>query len=93
VSDELSLFLVPGRRTGGLNLGKVQVVATLDTEGALVGRWKSDIGTEGIFRAIRFEPKLTPDLPKKNSVFVVHGHDEGARRLLRASLSNSELLP
>ncbi|MDP8990404.1 MAG: nucleotide-binding protein [Acidobacteriota bacterium] len=75
---ELSLNLVPGRRTGGLNLGRVQVVAALAANGEITGRWKSDIGTEGIFHATKYQPKLT-DLPKSNSVFLVHGHDDGAK--------------
>jgi len=79
VSEKLSLLLVPGQQTGGLNLGRVQVIAALDGGEGLIGRWKSDIGTEGVFTATRFDPTLTPDLPRNNSVFLVHGHDDGVK--------------
>lgn len=84
---------MPGRQTGGLALGKVQVVAGLDADGALVGRWKSDIGTEGILHATRFERKVTPDLPKSNSVFLVHGHDEGAMHSVARFLEQLGITP
>jgi predicted nucleotide-binding protein len=71
----------------------VQVIATLDADGGLVGRWKSDIGTEGIFRATRFDPKLKSDLPKTNSVFLVHGHDEGAKHSVARFLEQLGITP
>ncbi|MCX7185422.1 MAG: nucleotide-binding protein [Nitrosospira sp.] len=78
--DNLSLHLVPGRQSGGMTLGIVQVVCSINAEGVLKGRWKSDVGTEGIFTANRFDSgKLQKDLPNSNSVFLVHGHDEGAK--------------
>ena len=78
--ETLSLRLKPGRQSGGINLGNIEVLASLDTQGHLVGRWKSTIGTEGIFSSKRFESaNLAQTLPKNNSVFLVHGHDEGSK--------------
>jgi predicted nucleotide-binding protein len=92
-SDKLSLRLVPVRHSGGLALDKVQVIATLDADGALVGRWKSDFGTEGVFQATRFDPKLKADLPKSNSVFLVHGHDERAKHSVARFLEQLGITP
>jgi len=78
-TDTLSARLLPSRKTAGISLGVVQVICSVDSEGNLSGRWKSEIGTEGIFSASRFDSKrLSPELPNSNSVFLVHGHDEGA---------------
>lgn len=78
-AEQLSFKMVPGRQSGGLNLGIVQVVCALQADGTLSGRWKSDVQTEGVFSAKRFDaPKLGPEMPSANSVFLVHGHDEGA---------------
>lgn len=93
-TDNLSLRLVPGRHSGSFNLGVVQVVCAIDTNGNLTGRWKSDIGTEGIFSAKRFESQqLTPDLPKNNSVFIVHGHDEGAKHAVARFIEQLGVTP
>jgi len=92
VGDQISLNLVPGRQTGGLALGNVQVVGALQPDGLFTGRWKSDIGTEGVFRATRFIPKLA-DLPQNNSVFVVHGHDEGAKHSVARFLEQLGVVP
>lgn len=93
VSDEASLYLVPGRQAGGLALGRIQVVGKVDAEGAFIGRWKSDIGTEGVFRATRFETELDKKLPKKNSVFLVHGHDDGAKHSVARFLEKLGIPP
>lgn len=67
--DGISLRLLPGRHTGGLQLGIVQAVCRLEEDGSISGRWKSDIGTEGIFTAQKHETKkLASELSKKNSV-------------------------
>lgn len=92
--ETLSLRLTPGRQSGGINLGRVSVVCSLDAEGQLTGRWKSDIGTEGVFFAKRFETKnLAPDLPKSNSVFLVHGHDDGAKHAVARFLEQLGVNP
>jgi predicted nucleotide-binding protein len=94
VKDGLSFKLTPGRQTGGLNLGDVQALCQLQPDGSISGRWKSDIGTEGAFTAKRFEPAtLAPDLPKTNSVFLVHGHDEGAKHSVARFLEQLGIAP
>jgi hypothetical protein len=80
IKEGVSLRLISGRQSGGLNLGIVQAVCRIEEDGSLSGRWKSNIGTERAFTARRFESKkLVPTLPSSNSVFLVHGHDEGAK--------------
>lgn len=80
-ADSLSLQMVPLRQSNGLfELGEVLAVSTLSADGRLSGRWRSSIGTEGVFTATRFEgASLSGELPKRNSVFLVHGHDEGTK--------------
>ena len=79
-ADPLSLRLTPMRSQGHLNLGTLQIVGSLSQDGALTGRWRSTIGTEGVFVVRRFENTAqTGALPTQNSVFLVHGHDEGAK--------------
>jgi predicted nucleotide-binding protein len=78
--ESLSARLTPGRQSGNINLGVVQVVASLDAQGKMSGRWTSGIGTEGVFSATKYDAsKLEEELPTSNSVFLVHGHDEGAK--------------
>lgn len=94
VNKELAFRLTPGRNSGGVLLGVVHVLCTLASDGTLSGRWKSDIGTEGIFTAKRFESKtLTRELPKSNSVFLVHGHDEGAKHAVARYLEQLGVVP
>ena len=53
--------------------------AQFSDKNKLTGRWRSDSGTDGIFQAERFDQtKAREALPEMNSVFVVHGHDDGA---------------
>lgn len=93
VSEVLSIRMVPGR-SSGINLGTVHVVGSLDANGKLVGRWKSDIGTEGTFAAKRFETDtLTKELPKSNSVFLVHGHDDGSKHAVARFLEQIGVKP
>jgi predicted nucleotide-binding protein len=76
VSDSLSLQLKPGRRFSPVSLGDVTVVCKMQPDGKIAGKWRSSIGTEGVFKANRFEAdELAKELPKNNSVFLVHGHD------------------
>jgi predicted nucleotide-binding protein len=93
--EAIGLRLVPGRQTGNLQLGNVQVVCALEDCGnRILGRWKSDIDTEGVFKAQRFATKkLTSELPQKNSVFLVHGHDEGAKHAVARFLEQIGVTP
>lgn len=88
ISKEISLHLTPTRNTHGIQLGPVNAICAIDAEGKLVGRWKSQIGTEGILSASKFDDPITKSqLPKSNSVFLVHGHDEGAKHSIARFLS------
>lgn len=97
VSDDgsLSARLTPGRQSNGaFQLGIVSLLCSMDTSGSLLGRWKSDIGTEGIVSAKRFEKNMTTSaLPKSNSVFLVHGHDEGAKHSVARFLEQLGVTP
>jgi len=76
-SVPLTLNLSPGRRRGHIELGHVKVICSMDSRGELQGRWQSEIGTEGVFRAKReAHSDLVKELPENNSVFLVHGQDE-----------------
>lgn len=93
VSDQISLQLTPSQQ-GNFNLGKAQAIGSIDAEGNLLGRWKTDIGTEGIFSAKRANLNLlTPALPKNNSVFLVHGHDEGVKHSVARFLEQLGVIP
>ncbi|MEO3693688.1 nucleotide-binding protein [Roseateles paludis] len=92
--ESLSLYLTPGRQSGGINLGNVQVVCSLKNADELIGRWKSDILTEGVLTAKRFSrDALANELPKENSVFIVHGHDEGTKHLVARFLEKLGVTP
>jgi len=78
-TESLSLRLTPSRAHSHMNLGMLQILGSLNPDGSLTGRWKSSIGTEGAFTMRRPDaPVKAVPLPTKNSVFLVHGHDEGA---------------
>lgn len=77
-----------------MNLGTLQVLASLNEDGLLCGRWKSDIGTEGVFTVRRHESSVpAAPLPKQNSVFLVHGHDEGAKHGVARFLEQLGIVP
>lgn len=79
VENGVFLHLTPGRRFSPVALGEVKVVGKYDN-GVLSGHWQSSIGTAGVFSARKFENKeLEKELPSENSVFLVHGHDEGTK--------------
>lgn len=93
-SEPLSLRLQPGRTYGPISLGTLSIVGTLDDNGLLSGRWQSTIGTDGIFSAKRFDSvQLSSDLPKTNSVFIVHGHDEGAKHAVARFIEQLGVTP
>lgn len=93
VADVLSARMVPARQsTSAFSLGVVQVICSMDAEDSLSGRWKSEIGTEGILSAKRSKP-LASALPKSNSVFLVHGHDEGSKHAVARFLEQLGVNP
>ena len=92
--DGLSFRLTPGKQSGGISLGVVRAVCVLTADGTLSGRWKSDNGLEGAFSANRqTEKSLTPAMPKSNSVFIVHGHDEGSKHAVARFLEKQGITP
>lgn len=93
-SATLSLQLVPGRQSGGIFLGNVSVVGSLQKDGRLSGRWQSTIGTQGVFEGKRFNAsQLSVELPKPNSVFIVHGHDDGTKHAVARFLERIGVQP
>ena len=93
-SNSFSLDLIPVWQSGGISLGNAKVIASHKPDDALSGRWQSTIGTEGIFTATRFnEDEIRKKLPKKNSVFVVHGHDEGLKQSVARFLEKIGVSP
>jgi predicted nucleotide-binding protein len=92
--ESLSLRLIPIRNYGAIQLGELQIMGSIQTDGSLSGRWKSTIGTEGIFSVKRFDaPSAIPTLPNANSVFLVHGHDEGAKHNVARFLEQLGIKP
>lgn len=93
IRDQEAIFFLSPLPNQGYLLGNIQARATLQNDGSLSGKWKSTIGTEGVFVVTRFQA-AAPGVsePKENSVFLIHGHDEGtkekvARFLERIGLS------
>lgn len=94
VTDNLSAQLTPIWQSGDINLGTVIVVATLQDDGKLSGRWKSDIGTEGVISAVKHnDDAVIKTLPKTNSVFLVHGHDDGLKQAVARFLEKIGVEP
>src|SRR3546814_106708 len=94
VAAPLTLDLMPGRIHGLIELGRVKAVCSLNAKGDLEGRWTSEIGTEGTFTATRFEKgKLQEELPKNNSVFVVHGQDDATKHAVGRYLEKLGVQP
>lgn len=75
-------------------LGKVNVICNLVDKNKLKGKWFSDIGTESVFSAEKFdETELKTELPQNNSVFLVHGHDEGTKHSIARFLERLGVEP
>jgi len=88
------LELNPITRSSIFGLGVVNVIATFDGIDTLKGRWKSSNGTEGVFTACKFnESEMITKLPKNNSVFLVHGHDEGTKHSIARFLEKLGVKP
>jgi Predicted nucleotide-binding protein containing TIR -like domain len=94
VGNNISFNLLPGKNPHGLPLGKVHAIGVIESENKITGRWKSEIETEGVFTVERFSVKeIENELPKKNSVFIVHGHDEGAKQSVARFLERLGIEP
>lgn len=94
IAEDLSFQLAPGRNPHQLQLGMVRGLAKLVGQNKMSGRWKSDIGTEGTFEATREDTKgLGNSMPNSNSVFIVHGHDEGAKHSVARFIERLGITP
>ena len=85
ISDRVSFFLTPNP-SQFINLGRVTANGRLVDQDSLCGTWQSTLGTEGTFSIKRHMEDVTeapqgPE-PAKNSLFIVHGHDNGAKQEL-----------
>src|SRR3546814_1050516 len=90
VAAPLTLDLMSGRIHGLIELGRVKAVCLLNAKGDLEGRWTSEFGTEGTITATRFEKgKITDELPKNTSVFVVHGQAAATKDRTSTRLNSS----
>lgn len=94
VSDNLYMQLTPIWQSGGIQLGNAVVIASFLDDGSLSGRWRSDIGTEGVVSAVKHNNDAAiKTLPKSNSVFLVHGHDEGLKQAVARYLEKIGVEP
>lgn len=94
VTDVLVVHMIPGHKSGNFRLGKVVATCSMTADGHLSGRWRSEVGTEGVLSGTRAEEKLSAQtLPKSNSVFLVHGHDEGAKHAVARFLEQLQITP
>ncbi len=76
--DSFSFFLTPNRGASHLQLGTIQAECHLTPDDKLEGKWNTSIGTAGLFSAHRPSKTAKPK-PVANSIFLVHGHDEGTK--------------
>lgn len=76
--DEYTFFLTP-RQSQNLQLGTIQANCRLNENGELSGKWSTSINTSGVFTARRPDVAVKDIKPVANSVFLVHGQDEGTK--------------
>lgn len=94
IGPGLTLKLHPIPNTPHLNLGIVSVDVLQLSGDILSGRWKSDIGTHGTFQMKRREEGcLERQSAEEKPVFVVHGHDEGAKHAIARFIERLGLSP
>jgi hypothetical protein len=92
--ETVSFQLIPAKNPQGLNLGTIQAYARLIDREKMEGKWKTTVGTEGSFRAEIHTPgELKVALPKPNSIFIVHGHDDAAKLAVARFIEHLGLHP
>jgi hypothetical protein len=92
VKDQVTLTLSPKKE--GLDIGAIVIAGKIEGESFVSGKWQSDFGAEGIFTMNRVDLKeIESELPKSNSVFLVHGHDEGTKHAVARFLEKLGLQP
>ncbi|MDB6095537.1 MAG: nucleotide-binding protein containing -like protein domain-like protein [Verrucomicrobia bacterium] len=74
----------------GIALGVVRAEGKVLSDRQLEGRWRSKIGTKGIFSLRR---ELSTALKSPSEIFVVHGHDEAAKMKVARCLERLGLKP
>src|ERR1017187_1474188 len=90
-NGSLTLHLTSTNSLSLFRLGHVNAVCGLRPNGSLSGSWKSQTGTQGTFTAQRKdEPE---DETPSNSIFIVHGHDDGAKEKVARFLEKLGLIP
>lgn len=73
-------FLLSPRPNQSVSLGNIQASCSADGTNALKGKWRSTLGTEGVFSLERFDASTKQEAaPAPRSVFIVHGHDEATK--------------
>ncbi|MBL8190465.1 MAG: nucleotide-binding protein [Acidobacteria bacterium] len=90
----ITLNLAPTRNATGIDLGEVIIVGRLKGDNEIAGKWSATIGAEGILTMKRVDlAAMESALPISNSVFIVHGHDEGAKQAVARFLERLGLKP
>lgn len=94
VRDAITICLSPKSTLPGMDLGQVTISARLRSDNELTGKWSATIGAEGILTMTRVDlAAIESALPTSNSVFIVHGHDEGTRHAVARFLEKLGLRP
>lgn len=94
ITGDVDVQLLIKSVQGNLNIGNVEVTAQLVDLNQITGRWTSEIGVEGVLTMNRYDPeKAKAELPKSNSVFLVHGHDEGSKHAVARFLEKLGVEP
>lgn len=93
--EKLELKLTPiSQSSGFFRLGVTHVTCEHIAKDTISGLWKSSVGTLGTVKAKKFIPEQhRPELPKSNSVFVVHGHNGEVKESVARFLTKLGLEP
>lgn len=86
--DIAILNLTPSAKSRAKGIGNVSLTCSSISETEISGEWHSDLPTSGKFSVTR--DKI---LPKKNSVFIVHGRDEHSKIQLSTFLNSLGIDP
>ena len=77
--NQMVFFLSP-RPNQGLLLGNIQATCDTIKKDLMTGKWTSSIGTSGVFEIRKYDPATeVSENPTPQSVFLIHGHDEGTK--------------
>jgi predicted nucleotide-binding protein len=92
VKDEVVSFFLTPKANQALLLGNIQASGKINDPNSLSGQWASTIGTEGVFVAKRslLDDQANQE-PKINSVFLIHGHDEGTKEKVARFLEKLDI--